>query len=178
MTSNVCPRCGKGEVKARQCGGRGFGNGTNVHFYAYCTNKNCETDSGEDVDTPYAFIDDTDKKAIKAMNKAIHAFCHPAHITAGMVTITEKHHYDLYVFVRDVATNYDHEDDAHRYDTTCRMCDAEKLLEQMTKPVRGIYAIEASELAVEVESSCFDEIKRTLEREATAAIDAARKEGL
>lgn len=31
-------------------------------------------------------------------------------------------------FVRDVATNYDHDSDAHRYGTPCRECGAQKLL--------------------------------------------------
>ena len=31
-------------------------------------------------------------------------------------------------FVRDVATNYDHDEDAHKYHTPCRECGAKKLL--------------------------------------------------
>ena len=31
-------------------------------------------------------------------------------------------------FVRDVATNWDHDEDAHKYGTLCRVCEAEELL--------------------------------------------------
>jgi hypothetical protein len=32
------------------------------------------------------------------------------------------------IFIRDVATNYDHDEDAHKYGTRCRKCEAAKLL--------------------------------------------------
>ena len=35
---------------------------------------------------------------------------------------------ELEYFVRDVATNYDCDSDAHRYGTRCRQCEANKLL--------------------------------------------------
>ena len=34
----------------------------------------------------------------------------------------------LVAFVNDIATNYDHDSDAHKYGTTCRVCEAEALL--------------------------------------------------
>jgi hypothetical protein len=34
----------------------------------------------------------------------------------------------VFNFVRDLATNYDHREDAHRYGTSCFVCDAETLL--------------------------------------------------
>lgn len=35
---------------------------------------------------------------------------------------------DLETFVRDIATNYDHDEDAHKYRTSCRVCEAQNLL--------------------------------------------------
>jgi len=35
---------------------------------------------------------------------------------------------ELIVFIRNIATNYDHDESAHKYGTNCRVCDAEKLL--------------------------------------------------
>jgi len=35
---------------------------------------------------------------------------------------------ELEEFVRDVRDDYDHDEDAHKYRTICRMCEAEKLL--------------------------------------------------
>ncbi len=32
-------------------------------------------------------------------------------------------------FAEDIATNYDHDEDAHRHDTSCRMCEAETVLQ-------------------------------------------------
>lgn len=36
----------------------------------------------------------------------------------------------LWAFVYDCASNFDCDLDAHRYDTTCRACDAQELLDQ------------------------------------------------
>jgi hypothetical protein len=36
----------------------------------------------------------------------------------------------LLVFIKDIATNWDCDSDAHRYNTTCRACEATKILEQ------------------------------------------------
>lgn len=35
---------------------------------------------------------------------------------------------DLLDFARDVASNYDHDEDAHKYGTRCRECEAEKVI--------------------------------------------------
>jgi hypothetical protein len=35
---------------------------------------------------------------------------------------------DLVYFIKDIATNYDHDEDAHNHNTTCRVCEAELLL--------------------------------------------------
>ena len=36
-------------------------------------------------------------------------------------------------FVKDCATNWDCDNDSHKYNTPCRMCDAQKVLEQFKK---------------------------------------------
>jgi len=36
-------------------------------------------------------------------------------------------------FVKDCATNWDCDNDSHKYNTPCRMCEAEKVLEQFKK---------------------------------------------
>ena len=35
---------------------------------------------------------------------------------------------ELESFARNVATNYDHDEEAHKYGTSCRVCDAHALL--------------------------------------------------
>lgn len=39
---------------------------------------------------------------------------------------------DVRRFIRDVATNWDHDEDGHRYQTGCRVCAAEALLRRVT----------------------------------------------
>jgi hypothetical protein len=36
-------------------------------------------------------------------------------------------------FVKDCATNWDCDNDSHKYNTPCRMCEAQKVLEQFKK---------------------------------------------
>jgi hypothetical protein len=36
-------------------------------------------------------------------------------------------------FVRDCAKNWDCDEDSHRYGTPCRMCEAEKIMEELNK---------------------------------------------
>lgn len=43
---------------------------------------------------------------------------------------------DLAYFLRDLAENYDHDTDAHRYGTRCRQCEAEKLRARLCPPVK------------------------------------------
>lgn len=38
---------------------------------------------------------------------------------------------EIVEFVRDVATNWDHDGDAHRYGTSCRVCDAAALFKKL-----------------------------------------------
>jgi len=33
-------------------------------------------------------------------------------------------------FARNIANNYDHDEDAHRHGTRCRICDAEEVLRE------------------------------------------------
>jgi len=40
----------------------------------------------------------------------------------------------VFDFVRYIATSYDHDDDAHRYNTSCRVCDAVALLAELRSP--------------------------------------------
>lgn len=46
-------------------------------------------------------------------------------------TEEEALHDETLAFVRDIATNYDHEEDAHKRRGTCFVCDAEKLLAKL-----------------------------------------------
>lgn len=36
---------------------------------------------------------------------------------------------DLFYLIKDIATNYDHDEDAHKYNTRCRQCEAQKILD-------------------------------------------------
>jgi hypothetical protein len=44
--------------------------------------------------------------------------------------ILEEKNKELYEFARDCSANWDCDNDGHKYDTPCRMCDAKKLLKQ------------------------------------------------
>jgi hypothetical protein len=38
---------------------------------------------------------------------------------------------DLVYFIKDIASNYDCDEDAHRYNTICRQCSAQELIKRL-----------------------------------------------
>jgi len=38
---------------------------------------------------------------------------------------------EIIQFIDDIATNYDHREDAHKYNTPCFVCDAEELVTKL-----------------------------------------------
>jgi len=50
-------------------------------------------------------------------------------VSAGM-RLFAKPINELLDFVKDIQDNYDCDSDAHKYDTRCRTCEAEKLLQK------------------------------------------------
>lgn len=66
-------------------------------------------------------------------------------------------------FLRDVATNYDHDSDAHKYGTRCRVCEAEKLLSSLAPaPARPAQPTDTISLAAlanivgDMRNACYD----------------------
>ena len=58
-------------------------------------------------------------------------------------------------YIRNMVTNYDHDQDAHRYRTSCRVCEAEALWDDLQK----IDAIEFSEGEIDrVEEALYHDI--------------------
>lgn len=44
------------------------------------------------------------------------------------LAIAEEHNLRMWEFIKDVAVNWDCDNDAHKYGTPCRSCEAEKIL--------------------------------------------------
>lgn len=51
--------------------------------------------------------------------------------------LTQKDMDDIAYFLYDISSNYDHDADAHRYGTRCRVCQAEKLLLALKDKLKG-----------------------------------------
>jgi hypothetical protein len=51
--------------------------------------------------------------------------------------LTQKDMDEIAYFLYDISSNYDHDNDAHKYRTRCRACEAEKLLLALKDKLKG-----------------------------------------